>query len=224
MSIKSPLAVLVLAAFSLTISAQTKAEERLEESAEIMEAFLNLPNEDIPRSFMEDAEGIILIPKLIRVGFCIGGKHGKGVAMIRDEDGDWSNPAFVKISGGSIGWQIGFQSSEYVLIFNDKSLLEELDDDEFTLGADVSATLGPEGRNASGATNFKSDGAMYAYSRSKGFFAGLSLEGAAIRLDKESSEEYYGIDVDEAADIFNGNLERTMEIKELHKAMHSKFL
>lgn len=209
---------------TLSLNAQSKTVERLEKSAEIMEAFLDIPNEDIPKEFMSEAEGIILIPKLIKVGIGIGGKHGKGVAMVRDEDGDWSNPVFVKISGGSIGWQLGFQSSEYVLIFKDKTMLEEMDGDEFTLGGDVAAAAGPEGRNASTATDFKSDGGMFAYSRSKGLFAGISIEGAAISIDKKANKEYYDRYINEASDVFEEHIERTLEIKALHKAMNSKFL
>jgi lipid-binding SYLF domain-containing protein len=216
---------LALFSFSLSTYAQhDKAVERLEKSAEIIKDFLDLPNEEIPKEFMAQAEGIILIPKLIKAGFGIGGKHGKGVAMIRDEEGDWSNPVFIKISGGSIGWQIGVQSSEYVLIFRDKRLLEELDGDEFTLGGDISGTAGPEGRNASTATDFKSDGGMFAYSRSKGLFVGISLEGAAISIDKKSNLSYYDKKVDESTDIFNGNIERKAEVIDLHKALNSKFL
>lgn len=222
MSLKT---ITTLLAILLTTCAfsQKKATQLLEKSATILEEFYNIPNDHIAETFINEAEAVVLIPKLVKVGLCVGGKGGKGVAMIKDEDGDWSAPIFVKLSGASVGFQIGFQSSEYILIFKDKRLIEEIDGDEFTLGGDISGTAGPEGRNASTATDFKSNGGMFAYSRSKGLFAGISIEGTAISLDKKLSSEYYDADIEEGREVFEGNHDMNEEIIALHLAINSKF-
>lgn len=173
--------------------AQNKEEERIENSIEVLRAFGDM-KDGIPQELLKMSEGIMIVPKMINAGFVVGGKRGRGIAMIKNEDGTWSDPLFVTITGGSVGFQIGVQAVDLVLVFKHRKTLEEMGNGTFTLGGDLSATAGPVGRSGSVSTDYKFDAEVYSYSRSKGLFAGISLAGSSINFDKGSNKNFYGVD------------------------------
>jgi lipid-binding SYLF domain-containing protein len=167
--------------------------QRLDESIEVLQELTTAPEDQIPRYLLERAEAIVVIPSLVKGGFIVGAKHGKGVMAVRDRAAkSWSAPAFVKLTGGSIGWQIGLQSVDLVLLVMNEKGVKELLDDRFTLGGTASVAAGPVGRQAEAATNAQFSAEILAYSRAKGLFAGATLEGAALRSDDDSNEAFYG--------------------------------
>ncbi len=167
-----------------------KEEERIEKSTNVLHAFANM-KESIPSQLIQHAEGIVIVPKLINAGLGIGGKRGKGVAMVKTAGG-WSNPVFVTITGGSIGAQIGVQAVDLVLVFKHRSVLNKVQNGDFTMGGDISAAAGPVGRSTSANTDYKLDAEIYSYSRSKGLFAGISINGSNISIDKSANRAFYG--------------------------------
>ena len=177
--------------------ADSEEAERVSEAIETLTELTAAPDNDIPDYLLERAEAIVVIPSLIKGGFIVGGKHGKGVISVRDRTGDsWSAPAFINMTGGSIGWQIGAETVDLVLLVMDKGGVEQLLQDRFTLGGSLSATAGPVGRTASAATNAQLNTQILAYSRSQGLFAGATFEGAALHADHDANEDAYGEDVD----------------------------
>jgi lipid-binding SYLF domain-containing protein len=147
----------------------------------------------IPQALLEDAQGVAIIPNVIKAGFVLGGRHGRGVVLIRQPDGCWSNPWFVTLSGGSIGWQVGVQSTDIVLVFKTRNGLDRImkGKGKLTLGADVSVAAGPVGRQVEAATDGQLKAEIYSYSRSRGLFAGLSVEGAGLLVDQDATGAFY---------------------------------
>lgn len=173
------------------VNAQGKEEDKITASTKVLQDFGKM-KESIPQELMEVTQGIIIVPKLLNGGFVLAAKRGKGIAMVKMADGTWSNPVFVTITGGSVGLQAGVQSIELVLIFKNRETLEKIGNGSFTLGGDISATAGPVGRNSTASTDYKMEAEVYSYSRSKGLFAGISLSGSAIDVDKKANEAFYG--------------------------------
>lgn len=178
-----------------TAKSQEKQEDKIEASTKVLQDFSKM-KEDIPTELLKVTEGIIIVPKLINAGFVLAGKRGKGLAMIKLADGSWSNPVFVTITGGSVGFQAGVQSVDLVLIFKSAETLNDIGKGSFTLGGDISVTAGPVGRNSTASTDYKMEAEVYSYSRSKGLFAGISLSGSAISIDTKANEAFYGNDAD----------------------------
>lgn len=167
--------------------------ERIQKSIGVLRELTATPDDAIPQYLLERAEAIVVIPSLVRGGFVVGAKHGKGVISVRDRAGNsWSAPAFMNMTGGSIGWQIGAESVDLVLLVMNRKGVDELLQDRFTLGGNLSVSAGPVGRSASAATNAQVSSEILAYSRSKGLFAGAMLEGAALHEDKDSNQAFYG--------------------------------
>ncbi len=172
-------------------SAQEKEKKRIEASGVVLDDFGKM-KESIPSSLLKVTEGIIIVPKLLNAGFVVGGKRGRGIAMVKREDGSWSNPIFVTITGGSFGLQIGVQSVELVLVFKHSSSITNIKKSSFTLGGDLSIAAGPVGRSSTANTDYKLDAEVYSYSRSKGIFAGVSINGASLDIDTAADTRYYG--------------------------------
>jgi lipid-binding SYLF domain-containing protein len=191
---------LALIFISATSADGDKQTERINSSTDVLKDFGKM-KEGIPHEMIAKYEGIVIIPTLINAGIGVGGKRGKGIAMVKLADGKWSDPVFVTMTGGSIGAQIGVQSIDLVLVFRHKSTLTKVKNGDFTIGGDASATAGPVGRSASASTNYKLEAEIYSYSRSKGLFAGISINGASLSIDKSSNHDYYG-DSATSQDIF----------------------
>jgi lipid-binding SYLF domain-containing protein len=170
----------------------TEQAERIHDALEVLTELNATPDNAIPKNLLERAEAIVVIPSLVKGGFIIGAKHGKGVVSVRDRATNaWSAPAFVDMTGGSIGWQIGVESVDLVLLVMNKDGVSQLLEDRFTVGGSLGVTAGPVGRTAEASTNAGLDAGILAYSRSKGLFAGATLEGASLRLDKSDNEDFY---------------------------------
>jgi lipid-binding SYLF domain-containing protein len=145
-----------------------------------------------PVSLLSNAAGVVVIPGLIKAGLGIGGKHGSGLLSIKNKDGSWTEPVFVKMTGGSIGFQIGASSTDLVLFFMREKNIRAVLDGEFTLGGNASVAAGPVGRTGSADTSAKLDAEIYSYSRSRGAFAGISLDGSKLYVDNDSNHSFYG--------------------------------
>ena len=200
-NVKLPLLLLIFCLAFTALKSQDKESEKLQAAANVLNNFVAM-KEKIPQKLLQVTQGIIVIPKLINAGFVVGGKRGKGIAVIKHEDGTWSDPVFITLTGGSIGFQVGVQSIDLVLIFKSRETLEKIGKGSFTLGGDASITAGPVGRNSSASTDYKLEAEVYSYSRSKGLFAGISLSGSALDVDSKSNTAFYGEETD-AANIFS---------------------
>jgi lipid-binding SYLF domain-containing protein len=169
--------------------------ERLQKSIETLTDLATNEDRGIPRRVLQRAQAVIVIPSLVKGGFVVGAKHGRGVMSLRSAEADkggWSAPAFVTITGGSIGWQIGVESVDLVLLAMSQRSVEGLLSDKFTIGGALSAAAGPTGRSADAQSDAKMNGGLLAYSRASGLFAGATLEGATFHADKDANESFYG--------------------------------
>jgi SH3 domain-containing YSC84-like protein 1 len=168
--------------------------ELIQKSTEVLRELTRVPEEGIPRDLLARAEGIVVIPSLVKGGFIVGAKHGKGLMSAKTSTG-WSAPAVVKLTGGTIGWQIGVESVDLVLLVMNKNGVDQLLQDKFTIGGDLSVAAGPVGRTASAGTNAQANAGLLAYSRAKGLFAGATLDGAALHGDNDDNESLYGREI-----------------------------
>jgi lipid-binding SYLF domain-containing protein len=171
------------------------ARERAVDAAETLREIMKTEDNAIPEYLLEKAEGIAVIPNTIKGAFGVGGRGGKGLISTR-HGGDWSPPLYVTFGGASFGLQIGATSSDIVLVFTEKKGLAALVEDKVKLGADASVAAGPLGRSAEAGTNVTLDAAIYSYSRSKGLFAGLALDGTVLDIDDSENEKVYGKKID----------------------------
>jgi len=189
-------AMALLAASPIPLAAQSDEEKRIIESSAILETLVRAPDQGIPQHILERAEAIVVIPSLVKGGFIIGAQHGRGVMSVRDRDANtWSAPGFVALTGGSIGWQIGVQAVDLVLLVMNRDGVKDLLDNEFKLGANASVAAGPVGRQGEASTDASLNAQILAYSRAKGLFAGLSLEGASLRVDRNANKVFYDTSV-----------------------------
>src|ERR1700720_882165 len=171
--------------------ANTKASGRVEAAGTVLDEIEAAPDKGIPEEVLGSAECVAVVPSLLKGGFVVGGRYGKGVASCRTAKG-WSAPAFFTIGGGSFGLQIGGQAVDLVMLIMNKNGMNNLLSSQFKLGADASAAAGPVGRHASADTDWKMRAEVLTYSRSRGLFAGLELSGAVIKQDKDSTREFFG--------------------------------
>lgn len=201
-TIKLYLLPVLLSVFIVLASAtQTSKEtERVQKSAAVLKAFGKM-KESIPHQLITDYQGIVIIPNLLNAGFGIGGKRGKGVAMVKLPDGKWSDPVFVTLTGGTLGLQIGIQSVDMVLVFRHKGVLAKVKNGDFTIGGDISAAAGPVGRSSTASTDYKLEAEVYSYSRSRGLFAGISIHGSNLSIDKSANNAFYNNNMS-SAEIF----------------------
>jgi lipid-binding SYLF domain-containing protein len=200
--------VIAAAAIVTPVFAQKGPEgevKRVTEATTVIDEIMGAADKSIPRSVMEKAEGIAVFPSLLKGGVGVGGERGHGVLSVRDKkNGGWSSPAFLTITGGSIGVQLGLQAVDLVLIINDQKGLEQLVKNQFKLGADVGAAAGPVGREAAASTDIQMRAQMFSYSRSRGLFAGVTLNGATIRQDRDANERFYGTAFRTGQIVFDG--------------------
>jgi len=158
----------------------------------VLAEIMAIPARQIPEHLLAEAQGVAIIPDVIKIGFIAGARRGHGVVLVRDSDGEWSLPQFVTLTGGSVGWQAGVQGSDVVLVFTTKKGVEGLMQGKFTLGADIAAAAGPVGRNAAAATDERFKAEILSYSRSRGLFLGASIDGSVLEIDHASHVAFYG--------------------------------
>jgi len=163
--------------------------QTLEHATDVLNDLSKVPLKGIPAKLLADAQGVAIIPRVIKAGFVFGGRGGHGVVIAKDKDGNWGNPVFVNLGGASVGFQVGVESTDVVLVFRDRKSLDRLLEGKgkLTLGADAAVAAGPVGRMAAAATDAKLEAQIVSYSRSRGLFAGVSLDGAAIHADANSN-------------------------------------
>ena len=184
---------IALVVFNVAATAEARTEEEtIRLSGEVLQQFLDLHIKEIPEALLAEAHGVAIIPNVVKIGLVLGGQRGRGVVIIRERDGSWRAPLFVTITGGSIGWQIGAQSTDFMLVFKSQKSVEGLLKGKFTLGADAAVAAGPVGRRAGAATDVELKAEIYSYSRSRGLFAGVSLDGSALQVDDPANAAYYG--------------------------------
>lgn len=185
---------------SVTTSARAKetktdVQERLQEATKTLHQLLDAPDAGIPNKAVQEAQCIAVVPHLLKGGFILAGRHGRGVATCRLPDGKWSSPAFFTISGGSWGAQIGVESIDLVMLIMNEQGARRLMEAKFQVGGAASATAGPIGRTASADTTWKANTEILTYSRTKGLFAGVDLGGSWVEHDADSTEALYASDV-----------------------------
>ena len=210
---------LLLSIFIVMASATdaSKETERIHASANVIRDFGKM-KESIPHELIDQYSGIVIIPHLINAGLGIGGLRGKGVAMVKLPNGKWSDPVFVTLTGGSIGLQIGVQSTDLVLVFRHRGALAKVKNGDFTLGGDISVAAGPVGRSSSASTDYKLEAEVYSYSRSRGLFAGITLHGSNLSIDKSADHKFYGHDLS-SAEIFETGASTTEGVVGLKDAI-----
>jgi len=187
---------LLLSLCSLALAAddqakESKATDRVQAAADVLNQIESAPDSGIPREILSKAECVAVVPSLLKGGFIVGAKYGRGLASCRAPKG-WSAPAFFMMTGGSIGFQIGGQAVDLVMLIMNNDGMQHLLSSQFALGADASVAAGPVGRHAEGNTDWKMRAQVLTYSRARGVFAGVSLNGAVIKQDKDATREFYG--------------------------------
>jgi lipid-binding SYLF domain-containing protein len=186
------LGMVVLALPARPALAQQEEIEKVNASLEVLRDTVSLPEKGVPEWLLSKAEGLAVIPGVIKAAYVLGGEYGKGIIMVRKADGRWSDPAFIKLAGGSVGWQIGVQRADIVLVFKSRESVAKITRGQFTLGATASVAAGPVGRSAEAGTDAELKAEIYSYSRSKGLFAGLALSGASLSIDTAADARFYG--------------------------------
>jgi lipid-binding SYLF domain-containing protein len=173
-------------------AAATKEEKRLSDATDVLDQLLRIPEKTVPPSLLARAYAVAVIPNVIKAGFVFGARRGKGVIVVRQDNDTWSNPAFVTITGGSVGWQAGVESTDVILVFKTRKGVTNIADGKLTLGADASISAGPVGRNAAIATDIQFEAEVMSYSRSRGLFAGVALDGSGVTMDHKANAAFYG--------------------------------
>jgi lipid-binding SYLF domain-containing protein len=188
-------AIMTLVALTLPANEQKdreEAHERAVKAAEVIRSIMASPDSEIPADLLSKAHGIAVIPNVVKGAFLAGGRFGKGLVVARGENGMWGTPLFVDIGGGSFGLQIGVEATDLILVFTEPDGIREMLKDNLKLGAEAGAVAGPVGRQVEAGTNLTFDSPIYSYSRNKGVFAGVSLDGSILAVDDSANESVYG--------------------------------
>lgn len=187
---------IMLAGIALAVAtpsiAANREEQRVADAADVLDQLLRIPESTVPPALLSHAYAVAVIPDVIKVGFGVGARRGRGVIVVRQDGNSWSNPAFITLTGGSIGWQIGAQSTDVILVFKTRKGVDDIANGKLTLGADASVAAGPMGRHTEVATDWKFEAEVVSYSRSRGLFAGVALEGAGVTMDRQANAAFYG--------------------------------
>lgn len=184
--------LMTLLVAGLAAPALADPNETVLQADQVLAEIMCIPAKAIPERLLAEAQGVAIIPNVIKIGFIAGARRGHGVVLVRDNEGEWSLPQFVTLTGGSIGWQAGVQGSDVVLVFTTKRGVQNLLRGQFTIGADVAAAAGPIGRDAAAATDATLRAEILSYSRSRGLFLGVSLDGSALEVDNAAHMMFYG--------------------------------
>jgi len=194
-------------AFSTThVHAQAREQGRLLMATEVLEEIRASRDSAIPDRLLDRAYGIVVVPNVTKLAFIAGGRWGKGALVVRDKNGNFTSPIFVTLAGASVGWQWGGTSTDIVLVFTSRAGIEGITGGKLTLGADAAVAAGPVGRSASAATDQNFAAEVYSYSRSRGLFAGVALDGTSISVDRKANAEYYKKSGVLASEIINGTV------------------
>ncbi|GAB3028499.1 MULTISPECIES: lipid-binding SYLF domain-containing protein [Oleiagrimonas] len=169
-----------------------EALQRASKAVTVLAQIQQAPDKAIPQELLRNAKAIVVVPDVVKAGLIFGGQHGRGLVSVRTANGTWSNPVFVSLTGGSIGFQAGVSATDVVLVFRTQRGVDSLVDGKFTLGVDAAAAAGPVGRNAHASTDAQFKAEIYSYSRSRGLFAGVSLNGSVLRIDYDADAAVYG--------------------------------
>ena len=195
MSLRNSLAlfaVLSLLAVSGSALAGNDEDARASNAVRVLTEIQAIPEDAIPDRMLDTAHAIVVVPDSIKAGLVIGARRGHGLLSVRRADGTWSNPSFVTLTGGSIGFQAGVQSADIVLVFRSQRGVDSIVNGKFTLGADAGVAAGPVGRNASAATDGQLKAEIWSWSRARGLFAGVAIDGAVLAIDDDANESVYG--------------------------------
>lgn len=185
--------------------------KKVEDAIRVLEEMMKESDKSIPVGLIENCAGLAIIPDVIKAGLVIGGRHGKGVLLVRTKGG-WTNPSFIDIKGGSVGWQVGVESADVILVFRTPRSIENITEGKFTLGADAGVAAGPLGRSAEASTDSNLKAEILAYSRSRGLYAGLTLQGSSIQEDRKANLDFYGTESVSPQAIFEGKVPAVPEI------------
>ncbi len=219
------LTILAIGAFVISPMAMAEKEsgaaDRLDASADVLKDMMHADDKGIPQDLMNRAHCVVVIPNMKKAGFIWGAKYGRGYAVCRRRGGSgWTAPAGMRIEGGSFGLQIGGSESDAVVLVNNEAGMKHLLSDKFTLGGDATVAAGPVGRDASAQTDAALHAEMLSYSRSRGLFAGIALEGATLRPDKDADRELYGRDIGNREILTGGDVKAPASAEKLERALN----
>jgi lipid-binding SYLF domain-containing protein len=192
-------------------SAGENEAKRAREATRVLDEIMQAPDRRIPTNLLREAHAIAVIPDVIKAGLIVGGRRGHGLITIKGADGTWSNPSFITMTGGSVGFQAGVQSTDVVLVFRSQRGVDSIVHGKFTLGADASAAAGPVGRSAQASTDAQLKAEIYSYSRARGLFAGVALDGSVLAIDHDSNQAVFGDGVTPRR-IFEGGVGTVPEV------------
>jgi lipid-binding SYLF domain-containing protein len=211
----------IFSPLAIAADKESSAADRLDASAEVLTDMMHAADKGIPQDLMNKAQCVVVVPNMKKAGFIFGAKYGRGYAVCRRRGGSgWSAPAGMRIEGGSFGLQIGGSESDVVVLVNADSGMKHLLEDKFTLGADATVAAGPVGRDASAETDAQLHAEMLSYSRSRGVFAGLALEGATLRPDKDANKELYGREIVNREILTGGAVKTPPAAAKLERALN----
>src|SRR5690349_1553693 len=186
---------LALAALACSLGNAWAGEQeiaRADNALRVLKEIMLAPDKRVPANLIQEAQAIAVIPDVIKAGLVIAGRHGTGLISVKGADGIWSNPSYISMSGGSIGFQLGVESTDVILVFRTQRGVDSIVHGKFTLGADASVAAGPVGRDAHAATDAQLKAEIYSYSRSRGLFAGVALDGSVLAIDNDANQAVYG--------------------------------
>ena len=186
------LAVLIAAG---SVAAGDREDVRADDAVRVLQQIQAIPESSIPDRLLDEAKGIVVVPDTLKAGFVLGGRRGLGLMSVKTANGTWSNPVFVKLAGASVGLQAGVQSADVILVFRSERGLDNIVNGKFTLGADAGVAAGPVGRNAAAATDGAMKAEIWSWSRARGLFAGIALDGAVLSIDNGANRTAYGAGV-----------------------------
>jgi lipid-binding SYLF domain-containing protein len=203
------------------VSAAPHDRSTLADAIDVLDDLAKLPEKCVPPALMRDAEAVIIAPNVVKGGFVIAGRRGHGVLVIKDKDGNWGNPVFVTLTGGSVGLQVGVQATDMFLVIKNRRSLDRImrGNGKLTLGADASVAAGPLGRQASADTDAQLRAEILSYSRNRGAFVGVAVEGDTLRIDWEANERCYGKGNITVADIVGGKVAAPESVATLRAAL-----
>lgn len=187
------------------VLAGEKEVQRAREAVTVLDEIMAAPDQAVPSRLLRDAQAVAVIPSVVKAGFVIGGRAGKGLVAVKSPDGTWSHPSYLKLAGASVGFQAGVQATDVVLVFRSKRGVDTIVNGKFTLGADATVAAGPVGRAANAATDGEFKAEIYSYSRARGLFAGVALDGAVISIDHRANQAVYGRNTTPRA-VFEGRV------------------